>query len=232
MNRWPLVACGMALVSTSATLASGTQPRTSRAPAGDCVTTGTPPPATTYTYRTVQGRTVSTMNYRWPEVSSGGSRLEVTTVLPARGQNRVVTDTSHRFENDLVLVDSYTTTGTNAAGPFTTRTVHRPALINGPALHVCRGQTWRSGPVQVTTTIRPGATTSDRVSISGEVVAIHDRVSVEAGTFDTVHFRQTQSSSHGSVVVNVWRSIDEGVTVKMDSTAAGATVVQTLVSRR
>jgi hypothetical protein len=86
--------------------------------------------------------------------------------------------------------------------------------------------------VQVTTTAAAGRATIDTVSVTGEVVSIHDPVSVEAGTFDTVHFRQTQSSSHSSVRVDIWRSIEDGATVKMESTSGGVTALQTLVSRR
>jgi hypothetical protein len=225
-----LIASLVVAAGANAALAAG-QAGSARAASASCVTTGTPPPAITYTYRTVQGGTVSSSKFRWPEVTSEGSRLEVTPAQLSRGQGRVLTTTKHRFENDLLLIDSYTTSGTNAAGPFTTRTVHRPALVSGPALHVCRGQTWRSGPVQVTTSVA-GRATTDTVSVTGEVVSVHDRVSVEAGTFDTVHFRQTQTSSHSSVRVEIWRSIEEGITVKMESTSGGATALQTLVSRR
>lgn len=60
---------------------------------------------------------------------------------------------------------------------------------------------------------------------------MHEPVTVEAGTFDAVHFRQTQTSSQSSVVVNVWRSIKDGVTVRMESTSHGTAVVETLISR-
>jgi hypothetical protein len=232
MRRLLLLITSLVIAGSGEVLPAADQAASARAASGNCVTTGTPPPTITYTYRTVQGGTVSSSKFRWPEVTSEGSRLEVTPAQLSRGQGRLLTTTKHRFENDLVLVDSYTTTGTNAAGPFTTRTVHRPALVSGPALHVCRGQTWRSGPVQVTTTAAAGRATIDTVSVTGEVVSIHDPVSVEAGTFDTVHFRQTQSSSHSSVRVDIWRSIEDGATVKMESTSGGVTALQTLVSRR
>ena len=220
-----------AIASAVVSLVAARSETSARVPDAEsnCVTTGTPPPTATYTYRTRQGGTVSTFTYRWSEYSDKSSRLEITPLQPAQGRNRVVTTTKYAFQDDLVVVDSYETTGTNAAGPFTTKTVHRPALVSGPALRVCQGKTWRTGPVQVTTTTA-GRTSTDPMTITGEVVSIHEPVTVEAGSFDTVHFRQTQSSGTATVVVNVWRAIKDGAPVRTETTTHGITIVETLIS--
>lgn len=230
-SRLRVLASGLGIVSAIVAPRSEALNGQSNGSNSNCVTTGTPLPTAIYTYRSRQGGTIATFTYRWLEYSETGSRLEVAPVQPNNGRGRIVTTTSHSFRDDLVVVDSYTATGTNAAGTFTTRTVHRPALITGPALHVCQGQTWRGSPVQITATTTPGRTSTDRVTVSGEVVSVHEPVTVEAGTFDAVHFRQTQTSPQSSVVVNVWRSIKDGVTVRMESTSHGTAVVETLISR-
>jgi len=87
--------------------------------------------------------------------------------------------------------------------------------------------------VQVTTAATPGGVFSTASSPgTGEVLSIRELVTVPAGSFDTVHFKQIQNSPRGPIVMTTWRAIKEGVNVRWEYATAGGVSVEVLTAAR
>jgi len=200
----------------------------------DCVTVAAPSPSITYTYRyTDLSGSVSTLMRQWLESTNTSSRLRLTHTHAAQGTTASVTTGKHRIVDDLVIVETYETAGTNPAGAFSTRITHAPGLVDGPGFRVCQGRRWTIPAVQVTTAATPGGVFSTASSPgTGEVLSIRELVTVPAGSFDTVHFKQIQNSPRGPIVMTTWRAIKEGVNVRWEYATAGGVSVEVLTAAR
>jgi hypothetical protein len=103
-----------------------------------------------------------------------------------------------------------------------------PRLVFGPLTRACTGQDWTSGPVTETTRIVGEDTTTETYTWEGEVLAIDETFSNDAGTFTAVHWKATRTSGDGrGVGTERWYDVETGVLLeKRDNNAQGIYVQQ------
>jgi hypothetical protein len=194
----------------------------------DCVALGTPNPSLTYTYvRTERGTTVE-YSTQWEEVTDTGSRQRTTRAGRGGGTSNNVS--RHRVENDVSIIQETVQSGTGGTGPFTSTTVFEPGVVGDPFGRACTGRSW---PIASVTAINRSARgTFSARSDAGELkmLGIHERVTVAAGMFDTVHYTRTTSGARGTIVDEYWKSIEHGVVVKHIATVNGVTITETLTA--
>ncbi len=228
----PLVLAA-ALASTLALRAAGAAGQGGPPRTGPCVTTGIPSPATTYIYSYTEGGVTSTITRRWLEVSATVSRQQMTNVHPKQGTTSVLTVAAQHVVDDLMVVDQFKSSGNlPGGGAFTSTTVHRPGLVDGPAFRVCQGRHWTIPQTAVLTTTTPGGTASNSISGTGDVIAVNAPMKVPAGTFETVNYREDRQTAYGPITIVTWRAIKEGVNVRWEYTMPKTSAVEVLVSAK
>ena len=202
-------------------------------PATRCVDLGTPKPALSFVYRsTTLGMGTVEYTHKWDELTLMGSRL-VTTTTGAGGAASTRVN-RHRVVDDLFVVDSSTSSG--PSGPSGERTsTYKPGAMGDPAFRACEGKSWAIPAVEVTTTSQAGtsnfATVRDRAATL-MIFAVHESITVPAGTFDTVRYVRTRNSLDGQLRDEVWKSIEHGVMVKHTTTAPDLTATDVLIAIR
>jgi hypothetical protein len=105
-----------------------------------------------------------------------------------------------------------------------------PSLPWGPATGWCTGAKW-SIPVMTQTVrstspagaIPPVVTTT--AAGEGEVLAVNESITVPAGTFNTVKYRNTILAGTSVQPAVVWMSMEHGILVRQDSLDASGNVV-------
>jgi len=196
----------------------------------DCVALGTPNPSLTYTYvRTERGTTVE-YSTQWEEVTDTGSRQRTTRAGRGGGTSNNVS--RHRVENDVSIIQETVQSGTDGTGPFTSTTVFEPGVVGDPFGRACAGRSW---PIASVTAINRSARgTFSAKSDAGELkmLGIRERITVAAGTFDTIHYTRTTAGARGTIVDEYWKSIEHGVTVKHQSTLIGMFTTEVLQTIR
>ncbi len=192
-----------------------------RGSAPDCVTIATPKPTATFVYQhTEPGGRATRVTNTWDRFTQTGSRLR------ADGPAGVfVQVNAHHIENDVVVLD-----GTSKLGPGGNpidSTTFRPGLIAEPAFRACAGQSWQIP--SVTATFQSSQTNTSASTPAGtlKIVAVHERVTVPAGTFETVHYVRTSQSTD-----EYWKSIEHGVVMKHTGTLPGGTASEVLLEIR
>jgi hypothetical protein len=187
----------------------------------DCVTIGRPKPTETYVYQhTEPGGRATRVTNAWDRVTETGSRLR------ADGPAGVfVQVNAHHVENDVLVLDQSSKLGPGG-NPLDSTTFH-PGLIAEPAFRACAGQSWQIP--SVTAAFKSDQTNSSVQTPAGslKIVAVHERVTVPAGTFDTVHYIRTSQSTD-----EYWKSIEHGVVVKHTATLPVGTVSEVLLEIR
>jgi hypothetical protein len=209
------------VASRSSVGAQGAAGSAQRPAATDCVAIGRPKPSETYVYQhTEPGGRAARVTNAWDRLTETGSRLR------ADGPAGVfVQANAHHVENDVVVLDQTSKLG--PAGNPLDSTTFRPGLITEPAFRACAGQSWQIPPV--TATFKSAQTNSSVQTPAGslKIVTIHERVTVPAGTFDTVHYIRTSQSTD-----EYWKSIEHGVVVKHTATLPNGTVSEVLLEIR
>jgi hypothetical protein len=198
---------------------------------GNCVSLGTPKPATEYSYRLTDSRGPS-FDYTnvWEEVTRTGSRVRATRSGPGGGTSRNAS--RHRIVDDVSMIEETVQNGTAGGTVFSNTTTFAPGVVGDPFGRACAGRSW---PIaSVTATNRSGRGTFSTKSDAGElkILGIGVPVTVPAGTFQTVHYTRTTSSARGTVVDEYWKSIEHGVTVRHQSAVAGVRLSEELQSIR
>jgi len=192
-----------------------------RANASDCVTIAKPKPTTTFVYQhTEPGGRATRVTNTWERVSETGSRLR------ADGPAGIfVQVNAHHVANDVIVLEGSSKLG--PGGNPLDSTTFQPGLIAEPAFRACAGQSWQIPPV--TATFKSGQTNTSASTPAGtlKIVAVHESVTVPAGTFDTVHYSRTSQSTD-----EYWKSIEQGVIVKHTATLPVGTVSEVLVEIR
>jgi hypothetical protein len=106
-----------------------------------------------------------------------------------------------------------------------------PSLVAGPAAGWCAGETWSISPVTETiTTTGFGAAPPvivTTIASTGEVLAVGESVTVQAGTFQTVKFRNAVVSGSSVQPAITWTSMDHSIVVKQDTLDAAGNVTST-----
>jgi hypothetical protein len=185
----------------------------------DCVTIATPKPAVIYTFQHVEssGNTTQTTQ-QWDSVTATGSRVRITG--PAGVQTQI---NEHHVVNDTFVLDK--TAKENGNGAVIDATTFRPGLVSDPAFQACAGGQW---PIPaVTASYRSSQNSASVQTTAGtlRIVAIRERVTVPAGSFDTVHYIRTSQS-----VDEYWKSTAHGVIVRHIAKTNGVTITETLQS--
>lgn len=199
-------------------------------PSMSCVDLGTPKPALSFVYRsTTLGMGTVEYTHKWDELTSVGSRLVTTTNGPGGATSTTIN--RHRVVDDLFVVDSSTASGRNGERS----TSYKPGAMGDPAFRACAGKSWAIPAVEVTTTSPLGtsnfATQRDRPA-SLMIFAVHEPLTVPAGTFDTVRYVRTRNTLEGQLKDEIWKSIEHGVMVKHTTTAPDLTSTDVLIAIR
>lgn len=211
---------GVALVLASAGIGLHVQATEQKGAPLDCVTLGVPKPSLAYTYEHTQ-TTGKGSRYtdRWESVTSTSSRVRVT-----RQGGTQINVLDYRIVNDVSVLAR--ARQLNASGGVIDTTSFGPGLIGDPAFRACAGRSWTIP--SVTVSYRSGQNQASAIAPPGtlRIVAVHEKLAVPAGQFDTVRYiRKTQSSDE------YWKSIEHGVVVKHIGTLGGAVAVtEVLVS--
>jgi len=171
-----------------------------------------------YQFRYSDGRgTVSTSTTEYLTVSDTSVQLRLT----------------QRVVDDLLVIEKTVSTGTGPRGRTRNTVTSSPPMVGDPASRVCGGRTWTIPSVTMSTTASPGAASQVRTDPgTGRVIAVRRAVTVPAGTVETVHYEKTFSGPHGRVVLEFWRSVTDGVSVKYTYRAAGVVATQVLTAIR
>lgn len=105
-----------------------------------------------------------------------------------------------------------------------------PTLTQGPAAGWCQGYTWTVPAVTETiVTSTPQGQTQNIVTTvgsTGEVLAVHEMISVPAGNFDTVKYRGVLVNGSSVQTAVTWVSTQFNIVVRQD-TLEGNTVTST-----
>ncbi len=185
----------------------------------DCVTIGVPKPGLMFTYEHTEASGARVRRTeQWDSVTPTGSRVRTTG---PRGNETQVSE--HRVVDDVTMIDRHSKVG--PSGSTLESTTFRPAMVGDMAFRACAGKSW-SIP-SVTASYRSGANTASAVSPSGslKIVSIHEKITVQAGSFDTVHYIRTSQSRD-----EYWKSIEHGVIVKHVTTLGAAVITDVLAS--
>jgi hypothetical protein len=189
-----------------------------RASGSDCVTIGRPKPDLVYTYRHVESTGNSTQTtQQWESVTETGSRVKITG--PAGNMSQV---NEHRIVDDVAVL--YRTTKLDAFGQPAESTSFSPGLISDPAFRACASRTWTIASVAATFRSSRIKATSATPAGTLRIVALRERVTVAAGSFETVRYVRTSQSTD-----EYWKSLEHGVIVKHTATVNGQLVTETLV---
>jgi hypothetical protein len=185
----------------------------------DCVTIAAPKPTAVFTIQHAEstGKTTQTTQ-QWESVTATGSKVRITG--PAGIQIQV---NEHHIVDDTMVLDR--SIKENANGGVIDATSFKPGIVGDPAFRACTGKQW---PIpSVTATYRSSQTNASAQTPAGtlRIVAIRERVTVPAGTFDTVHYIRTSQS-----VDEYWKSTLHGVVVRHIAKAGSVTVTETLQS--
>jgi hypothetical protein len=203
----------------AAALAAGSLISAQGAAAPDCVAIAKPKPTVVYTFQYVQSTGTPTQTtQQWESVTDTGSKVRITG--PAGLEIQV---NEHHIVNDAMVLDR--TTKQNGNGGMIAATSFTPGLVGDPAFRACAGQQW---PIpSVTATYRSSQNNASAQTQAGtlRIVAIRERITVPAGSFDTVHYIRTSQS-----VDEYWKSTAHGVIVRHIAKTGGVTVTETLQS--
>jgi hypothetical protein len=189
--------------------------------AADCVSIGVPKPALVFTYEHVESTGArGTRTEQWEVVNATTARVRST-------RNGVVTlqANSYQVRDDVAVLEK--TTRMNAAGGVMDTTTFAPGLILDPVFRACAGKSWNIAAS--TASFRSPQNSASAASPAGElrIVAIREKITVPAGTFDTVHYTRTSQSQD-----EYWKSIEHGVVVKHIGRLSNYAVTETLQSIR
>jgi hypothetical protein len=110
---------------------------------------------------------------------------------------------------------------------------YSPAFVLSPVSSYCAGATFAipatAQTVKVTGTVPGPTTTTNRAAATGEVLAVHESLTVAAGTFDTVKFRSTQGGNGTDVAYSyAWVDIPTGVLVRQQQFGASGNTIHIL----
>jgi hypothetical protein len=207
-------------LASGAAVVTGTAAQQARG-AADCVAIGTPKPTATYVYQHTDTRgTVTEVATIWESVTTTGSRARTSGP-----QGVTVQVNEHQIVDDVAILAK--TTKLDAKGTVIDTTTFRPGLVSDPAVRGCAGRSW---PIPtVTASYQSTRTNASAPTPAGtlEIVAIRERVTVPAGTFDTVRYIRTSQSTD-----EYWKSLEHGVVVKHTATLPMGTVTEVLSAIR
>jgi hypothetical protein len=189
--------------------------------AADCVTIGNPKPALTFTYEHVESSGArSTYSDQWLLVTPVESRVRNT-----RGGTVTVQVNRFRVVDDAGVLVS--TSKTSAGGAAIDSTSFSPGLVMDPVARACAGRVWNIASTEATYVSAQTSASARSPAGTLRIVAVREKITVPAGTFETVHYIRTSQSTD-----EYWKSREHGVIVKHIGKLPGYTVTETLQSIR
>jgi hypothetical protein len=203
-------------------------------PAGDanCVAIGKPDPAKRYQYRFTDSRgNRSEYTNQWDEITATSSRQR-TTKQGTGGTSQSTYISEYRIERDVTLMSAYRSSGSEGGKAFDNSTRFSPAVVGDPVQRACAGRSWNIAVSTATHQSQQGRFSARTDPGELKILAIHDKITVPAGTFDTVRYTRTTTSAAGRVRDEYWKSIEHGVIVQHRSTLPGATSSEVLQAIR
>ena len=198
-------------------------------PTGPCVDIGSPKPTAAYVYHyTDSSGTVSDYTNRWPQFTPTTSQLK-TTKTGTTGPMESTSVSSHKIENNMLVLSQSVASGVDGNGTFNNTTTYSPAIIGDTAVRACAGQTVTIPIVTATITTMQGkfSTKTDPGTI--KVISVNESITVPAGTFETVRYTKTLTGQR-LVIDEFWKSVVHGVTVKHTYVAPGSTSTEVLTA--
>jgi hypothetical protein len=195
-----------------------------------CVALGAPKPAVSYIHRYSDTSGSTEYSNQWEQFTATGSRLVTTKLRPTAGVSTYVS--RHHVEDDVFVLEASTASGTDAGGPFSNSMTFSSGAIGDPAFRACTGKTWTIAAVGVAHKSMQGSFSARTDPGTLAIAAIHESVTVPAGTFDTVRYIKTMNSGRGQLRDEFWKSIEHGITVKRNSTQPGAIATEVLIAIR
>lgn len=189
--------------------------------AADCVTIGVPKPALVFSYEHVESTGArGTRTEQWEVVNAAVARVRTT-----RDGTVTFQANSYQVRDDVAVLEK--TTRLNATGGVMDTTTFMPGLILDPVFRACAGRSWNIAAS--TASYQSPQNSASAPTPAGElrIIAIREKVTVPAGTFDTVHYTRTSQSND-----EYWKSIEHGVVVKHIGRLPNYTVTETLQSIR
>jgi hypothetical protein len=189
------------------------------APAGDCVTIGTPKAGVGYTYSHVESTgAVTEYTQYWERVTDTGSRVRIV-----KPRQTLIQTSVYKVVDDVARI----TRMTKAEGTRVTESLTFSAgLVSDPVFRACAGRVWAVPSVMAEFSGTPSGrapTPSGTLTITN----VRARQTTPAGTFDAVEYVRTSQSRDV-----YWKSTVHGVIVKHVATVAGHTVTETLIRIR
>ena len=150
---------------------------------------------------------------------------ESVTAIGSRGrtigrQGVIVQVNKHHIADDVAVLDQ--STKLDVKDTVIDTTTFRPGLVSDPAFRACAGRSWPIPPVAATYKSAQANASASTPAGTLKIVGIRERVTVPAGTFETVHYIRTSQSTD-----EYWKSIEHGVVVKHIATLPMGTVTET-----
>jgi len=197
-----------------------------------CVNIGKPDPARRYVYRfRDSGGNTSEYENQWTEITDTGSRMQSTKRTGGKVSiTRYVS--SYRIADDVTMMQSYRSAGSDNGRDFDNTTRFSAPLVGDPFGRACADRVWTLRPVMATSISPQGTFSAATDPGQLRMLGIHEKVTVPAGTFDTVHYVRSTSSRAGAIRDEYWKSIEHGVVVKHESALPGATSSEILQAIR
>lgn len=139
---------------------------------------------------------------------------EITTSFGIGNTSRThsLITVNQTIKDNMAFQHSSDSVTDNDTGTFVGKSEYTPALLKGPILSYCKGQTWIEPSVTQTITLNGDVTTSETAVAEGIVNSINEIISVPAGEFTTVFLTTTNSNT----VHKEWRDINSGHIVKIE----------------
>lgn len=205
---------------------------------GGCHVFGLVAAGTKASYRTDAQSGVVTFTVTWK--SDTPTQTKTTQTVNAQGTTTTVeTVLDGEVVGTLRALKHLNVKGTVTVpilGPVTTETdiTFIPSLVQGPAQGWCVGNTWNIAPVTEQILIKgPTGTipsTVTTVASTGEVLAVGESVTVDAGTYNTVKYRGSIVSGNSVQTAITWVSMSDNIVVRQDTLDAAGNV--TSVTKR
>ena len=184
-----------------------------------CVTIGKPKPGLVFTYEHVESTgAISKTTQQWESVTDTGSRVLLT--IPA---GRQIQDNVHRIVNDAMVLERQTKM--DGRKRVISHTWFDPGLVADPGFRACPGRSWSIPSVTATFETNGKRHSASTPAGSLRILGIRERITVPAGTFETVNYVRTSQSRD-----TYWKSLEHGVIVKHIASFQGGTVTETLIS--
>lgn len=222
-------------VSFGATRRRAAKPPTTQAPTGNCHTFGLVTPGTKASYLSTTSNGSVTYTITW--ISDTPTQTKTTQhVVTPQATTDVETTLDGVVSGNLRGLKHLYTKSTTPV-PFLGNTVVEvdidfvPALIAGPSEGWCTNATW-TVPASTETIVTKSLAGQQSnivttIASEGQVLAVGESVTVQAGTFQTVKYKSYTVSGSSLQPAITWTDMSRSIVVKQDTLDANGNVTST-----